>query len=141
MGTTIKFLWNSGAAIFWGVLILGAPFWILLSLIASSRCELTKYESFISPDKQKEAVVYIRNCGALSYWETQIIIREINDIENKNTLIYLDGHPRNIEYKVSWTPDSTIEITEFKFEDLLNFHSRNTTGDVAKSVIRPKGTF
>ena len=33
MGTIIKFFWNSGAAIFWGLLIFGSPFWLFVGII------------------------------------------------------------------------------------------------------------
>ncbi|GHE85469.1 hypothetical protein [Thalassotalea profundi] len=83
-------------------------------------------------------MVLIRNCGATTHWETQIVVRELADKGNQNILVRLDGHPESIEYKVLWKPDNTIEITGFNFNDLLSFHSRNLVGDIAKSIIQPK---
>ena len=140
MGTIIKFFWNSGAAIFWGLLIFGSPFWLFPLLMISGGCSLTEHESFLSPDKEKEAVVLIRNCGATTNWETQVVVRKITDIENKNILIRLDGHPKTTDYNVAWKSDGTVEITDFNFKDLLSFHSRNLTGDIARSMIQPKAS-
>jgi hypothetical protein len=140
MGKIIKFFWNGGAVIFWGFLILGSPFWLFPLLMVSGGCALTEHELFLSPDKEKEAVVLIRNCGATTNWETQVVVRDITDIENQNILIRLDGHPETIDYKVSWELDGTVVITDFNFKDLLSFHSRNLTSDIARSVIRPKAS-
>ncbi|MCL1078265.1 hypothetical protein D5R81_03725 [Parashewanella spongiae] len=140
MSTILKWLWNSGAAIFWCALIFGSPFWIFSLIMISESCGITEYESFISPDQQKEAVILIRNCGATTNWETQVVVRDSDDKDNQDLLIRLDGHPENLEYKVSWKSSDLLEVTEFNFKDLLSFHSRNLTGDITKSVIRPKAS-
>ncbi|MBH0029115.1 hypothetical protein I6F53_19355 [Pseudoalteromonas sp. SWN29] len=129
-----KFLYHSGAIIFWITATIAVPVFILSSM---ADCALTEYESSISPDKQKQAIVFIKNCGATTNWETQIVVREIKDIDNQDILIRLDGHPENTDYNLMWQADNSLTISDFKFEDLLDFHSRNTVGDVTKTVIHP----
>ncbi|MCH2057246.1 MAG: hypothetical protein MK214_11715 [Thalassotalea sp.] len=137
MGPTLKFLWHGGAAIFWLGLLIGIPV-LLLPLLMMSGCETTEHEIIPSPNKESEAAVLIVNCGATTNWETQVVVRDKSNIDNHNVLIRLDGHPETTEFNVRWRADNTIEITEFKFEDLLSFHSRNLNGDITRSIIRPK---
>lgn len=137
MGSILKYLWHGGAAIFWLGVLIGIPV-LLLPFIMMSGCETTEHEIIPSPNKESEAVVLTVNCGATTNWETQVVVRDKSDVDKHNVLIRLDGHPETTEFKVSWRSVDTIEITEFNFEDLLSFHSRNLNGDIARSIIRPK---
>lgn len=137
MGPMLKYLWHGGAAIFWLGLLIGIPV-LLLPLLMMSGCETTEHEIFPSPNKESEAVVLTVNCGATTNWETQVVVRDKSDVDKHNVLIRLDGHPETTKFNVRWSADNTIEITEFNFEDLLSFHSRNLNGDIARSIIRPK---
>lgn len=137
MGPTLKFLWHGGAAIFWLGVLIGIPV-LLLPLLMMSGCETTEHETFPSPNKESEALVLTVNCGATTNWETQVVVRDKSDVDKHNVLIRLDGHPEATKFNVRWSADNTIEITEFNFEDLLSFHSRNLNGDIARSIIRPK---
>jgi len=137
MSKVLSFFWNAGATAFWGLMLVLLPvslFWSNLS----DWCGSEQYETFISPNKDVEAEVTIINCGATTNYETQISVHSVNTPEEKDILVVLDGHPNELKYKVSWLDESTIEISEFNFQYLLSFHSRNKVGDVVKSHIRPK---
>ncbi|GGE93502.1 hypothetical protein [Pseudoalteromonas gelatinilytica] len=137
MSKALKILWHSGAAIFWGFSTLALLIWGI-SAITPNWCGDEQYEVFLSPDKDKQAVVSVINCGATTNFETVISISRVAQPSEKTILLSLDGHPSNISYKVTWTSNNDIELTDFEFAKLLSFHSRNTVGDIARSHIHPK---
>ncbi|ATC95312.1 hypothetical protein [Pseudoalteromonas tunicata] len=139
MSKVLNSLWNVGAALFWGLLLILLPLYLLLNN-SNDWCGSEQYEIFISPNQDIEAVVTIINCGATTNYETQISVNRVDSPADKNVLVVLDGHPNELEYKVSWLGENTIEVSEFNFKDLLSFHSRNKTGDIVRSHIKPKAS-
>lgn len=139
MTKILNVLWNIGAALFWMLLLILFPIYLFMDN-SSDWCGSEKYESFRSPNQEFEAVVTIINCGATTNFETQISVYRLDTPDNRDVLVVLDGHPKELEYKVYWLDHNTIEVSEFNFQDLLNFHSRNTVGDIVKSHIKPKAS-
>ncbi|WP_286232748.1 hypothetical protein [Thalassotalea sediminis] len=136
MRKILTILWNAGATIFWGMALILVPI-VLLWNITDDWCGTEQYEVFLSPNNDIEAVVNVINCGATTNYETQISVNRINTPEDKDVLVVLDGHPNELVYKVTWLSENTLEVSEFNFQDLLRFHSRNTVGDIVTSQIRP----
>ncbi len=139
MGSVLKILWHGGAAFFWGCSTVALLIWGISS-VTPDWCGTEQYEVFLSPNKDKQAVVSIINCGATTNFETQISVTKVNEPSEKTTFLVLDGHPNHLEYKVTWLSNDEIELTDFNFKDLLKFRSRNTAGDIAMSRIEPKKT-
>lgn len=137
MSKALKILWHVGAAIFWGFSTLALLIWVISS-ITPNWCGEEQYEVFLSPDKDKQAVVSVINCGATTNYETLISISRVAQPSDQTMLLSLDGHPSNNSYKVTWTSNNDIKLTDFEFSKLLSFHSRNTVGDIAQSHIQPK---
>ncbi|MDO6427383.1 hypothetical protein Q4489_10180 [Thalassotalea sp. 1_MG-2023] len=130
-----NYLWHGGALIFWVGCLIIAPFSLLFE-----GCGYDQYESFISPNKKYVAIVSIVNCGATTSFETQISVNRLDAPDDRDVLVVLDGHPEELEYKVSWLGESTIKVSEFNFKSLLSFRSRSTSGDIVKSLILPKSS-
>lgn len=139
LSKVLNSLWNIGAALFWGLVLILFPLYLLLNN-SNNWCSSEQYEIFISPNQDIEAVATIINCGATTNYETQISVNRVDSPADKDILVVLDGHPNELEYKVSWLEGNTIEVSEFNFKDLLSFHSRNKTGDIVRSNIKPKAS-
>jgi len=111
-------LWKK-IAISLGVLVIGIPLAIagLFIYAASDMCGNEVYSQVVSPDGERKAVVFQRDCGATTGFSTQIsIIDSSDDLKNESGNIYIiDGHPKNVSPGLKW-----LSNTELKIERKLN---------------------
>ncbi|RUO59010.1 hypothetical protein [Pseudidiomarina insulisalsae] len=133
-----KFLWSAGAAVFWSVVIGGLLIWLPIVLFFSGSCGTEEFERVTSPDETKAVVVEIVNCGATTNWQTDIVVIDLNRSDESELLASLDGHPRELSYRIAWQGNERVAVTDFDFEDLLRFKSRHLTGDMVEPLIRPR---
>jgi hypothetical protein len=93
------------------LVLTGVVAWLALSLIFTDfeLCANEVSRSIISPSGEIKAVVFSRNCGATTGFNTQVSIIPVSRVlpdQDGNSLI-LDGA---IELKVEWKSDSELHI-------------------------------
>jgi hypothetical protein len=93
------------------LVLTGVVAWLALSLIFTDfeLCANEVSRSIISPSGKIKAVVFSRNCGATTGFNTQVSIIPVSRVlpdQDGNSLI-LDGA---IELKVEWKSDSELHI-------------------------------
>ena len=135
--TILKFLWHTGAALFWGALLLSIPIWAIGYMMASG-CAFDEYEQLYSPDKTMRAVVIIADCGATTNWQTQIFVEKVDGSRTTDNLIRLDGHPKDIDCKMTWISQNKLLISDFDFDQLLGFKNQSW-GDFVEVEFKVKG--
>lgn len=119
-----SFLWNAGATLFWGGVILFVPIW-LLGLLMASGCSFDEYEELYSPDKSMRAVVINADCGATTNWQTQVYVEKVDGSRKTDNLIRLNGHPKDTNYQISWLNDKEFLISGFDFDEMLGFKNQS----------------
>ena len=139
MSKFFKFLWHAGAAIFWAGLILSIPFWLLGYLVASG-CSFDEYEELYSPDQTMRAVVVNADCGATTNWQTQVYVEKVDGSRKTDILIRLDGHPKDMKYKISWLNDDEFLISEFDFDKMLGFKNQSWGTDFVRVRFKVRGS-
>ncbi|MBK1852842.1 hypothetical protein FE845_15960 [Marinobacter sp. 1-4A] len=111
-------VWKKVATVF-GVLIVGFPLAIagLFIYAASDMCGNEIYTEIVSPNKERKAVVFQRDCGATTGFSTQISIINSGDrLENEGGNIYIiDGQPKDVSPPLKW-----VSNTELRIERSLN---------------------
>lgn len=133
-----KFLWNAGAALFWLMVIGGAGIWLPLTLWWSGGCASEEFERVQSPEATKAVLVEVVNCGATTNWQTDIWVTELQDTDERELLVSLDGHPTDLNYVIDWQSDKRVAVTDFDFNHLLSFKSTQRVGDLVEADIRPR---
>ena len=133
-----KFLWNAGAALFWLIVIGGLGIWLPLTLWWSGGCASEEFERVESPDATKVVLVEVVNCGATTNWQTDIVVTDLQDADQRELLVSLDGHPEGLSYAINWSSDERVAVTGFDFNNLLSFKSTQRVGDLVEAEIRPK---
>lgn len=132
-----KFLWNAGAALFWLIVIGGVGIWLPLTLWWSGGCASEEFERVQSPDATKAVLVEVVNCGATTNWQTDIVVTDLQDADERELLVSLDGHPKGLSYVIDWSSDERVAVTGFDFNNLLSFKSTRRVGDLVEAEIRP----
>jgi len=139
LSKVIKLLWNSGAAIFWGALILSLPIWLILAMMKSG-CKFDEYEELYSPDGKLRAVVINADCGATTNWQTQIFVEKTDGSRQTTNLIRLNGHPKDMNYEMSWIKNDEFLISEFDFDKMLGFKNQSWGSNFVRVHFKVKGS-
>jgi hypothetical protein len=104
------------------ILILGTGFILTISLVFGDSCANQIVDIKISPDKNYQAVTFIRDCGATTGFSTQLSIMKVTDTFDKtdetgNTLIMSDkiggglmDENGGAKIRTRWTKDDKLEI-------------------------------
>jgi len=91
----------------------------------------------ISPNGQRKAVVFLRNCGATSAYETNVSIlgnnEALSDNDEGNTFSILDG-AWFIDAK--WEDDSTLHIVDELSKYRIYLQENNYQGVKVKYEVR-----
>jgi hypothetical protein len=122
-----RVMWSAGATIFWGGLAVGIPFWIFFTTVIAS-CQFDEYSKFVSPDQSIRAVVVIADCGASTDWQTQIYAEKLDGSFKTTNLIRLKGHPKDIDFKIDWSENKKLIISDFEFDKMLGINKQGWGG-------------
>ncbi|RUO56820.1 hypothetical protein [Pseudidiomarina homiensis] len=80
---------------------------------------------------------FLWNAGATTNWQTDIVVADLQDTDERELLVSLDGHPKGLSYVIDWSSDERVEVTGFDFNNLLSFKSTQRVGDLVEAEIRP----
>ncbi|USD35837.1 hypothetical protein [Ferrimonas sp. SCSIO 43195] len=75
-------------------------------------CDNIEYASIPNPDESYRAVIFQRDCGATTGFNTQISILQFNDdlTDSAGNIFIIDGHPKDVAPTVSWASENTLII-------------------------------
>jgi len=112
-------------AITFGAIIVGVPIAIvsLFFYATNDMCRNEIYSEILSPDREHKVMVFHRDCGATTGFNTQVsIIDSSVELNNVSGNIYIiDGHPRDVSLDITW-----LSNTDLKIEKNLNVFEYKT---------------
>jgi hypothetical protein len=100
---------------------------ILFMYLADDLCGNDVFSELWSPNKEYKAVIFQRNCGATTDFNTQISIIQSSDAlgnDGGNVLI-IKGHPQDVSPVLLWNSNNELTInkaingSEFKVEKMV----------------------
>ncbi|AVI67595.1 hypothetical protein CKQ84_17970 [Shewanella sp. WE21] len=126
-----KKLWNLGAAIFWGGVVITTILYSFMYLM-STACSTDEYEELYSPNGELRAVVIMTGCGGFSSPQTQIYVERIKNkslspfsLKKTDALIRLDGKPDDVSYQIEWETNEKFVISNFDFSKMMAFKNQS----------------
>ncbi|EGM78565.1 hypothetical protein Rhein_1341 [Rheinheimera sp. A13L] len=137
MNKVFNVLWNFGAALFWCGLVLYLGIWGLGSLLFSG-CSFDEYKEVLSPDRKMRAVVINADCGATTNWQTQIFVEKLDGSKKTGNVIRLDGHPKDLDFAISWLKKDELLISDFEFEKMLEVKKQDWGPDFVRVYFKVK---
>jgi hypothetical protein len=87
--------------------IIGASYWL-----GTSMCSSTIYKKIKSPDGNYSAILQEEDCGATTYWSTQVFL-ESNQLwqSGKERILSLRGRPAETQISITWVKNRELKIT------------------------------
>jgi len=137
MNKVFTVLWNLGAALFWFGLMLYLGIWWLGSIL-SSGCSFDEHQEVYSPDRKMRAVVINADCGATTNWQTQIFVEKLDGSKKTGNVIRLDGHPKDLDFTISWLKNDELLISDFEFEKMLEVKKQSWGPDFVRVYFKVK---
>ena len=131
MSRFFKFLWHSGAAIFWlcAIMYIGAT---SIGMLMAKACSWDEVEELYSPNGEYRAYVLLAGCGGFSTPSTQIYVERVENrslspftINETGQLIRLKGRPDQVSYQISWKNNEEFVISGFDFDKMMAFENQS----------------
>jgi len=98
-------------------------------------CANRVLEDIRSPNRQRRAVVFLRDCGATTGYSTQISVLPANTVlENEGGNLFVADHLGNHAVRVRWVDGDTIEI--FPPRDARVFRAEARVAGVTARYLR-----
>ena len=104
-----------------------APLMLVMVIVSTgcvSLCENTGINQYLSPEGKWKAIVFRRNCGALSWWTTEVSIVSASDgvpkgdignvatvMDNRESGSFVSNSAGVIELRIRWLSDRTILVS------------------------------
>lgn len=80
--------------------------------LGDTMCGNDIYNEYLSPNGKLKAVVFQRDCGATTWFSTQISILPAHNVlgNEAGNIFIIDGDPREVAPNLEWVDDKRIKI-------------------------------
>jgi hypothetical protein len=126
LGTLLFGVWVPAVLwAFWDFIVLG--FLVLTGSL--TLCANDIVQEALSPDGTRRAVVFQRDCGATTWFSTQVaIVGASNDLPDRPGNVFVaDDHPDTTRTEVYWLDSVTLQVTTRALDGAHNAE-RNVRG-------------
>jgi hypothetical protein len=116
-----------------GTLFLFVVGYMFFDLMADGLCGNEVFHETISPNQERRAIIFQRDCGATTGFSTQVsIVDSGRELENKSgNVLTMNGRPRENNLILNWKGSNELKVISGKTEE-LNYKAISV-GDVTIS--------